>query len=210
MKWYLTQSLLSSWRFYMNADDAFSESAYASFMASLRCEAKEKTAAMQAGIDFEDAINRTVAGETPEPVNAKWDKAVRRFSKICTGGQPQVPVRGELHVCGMDFGVYGLCDYVKSGVIYDIKKVTRYEYGKYFDSPQHPMYMTLVPEAKKFSYLIFDGSNCYIETYRRGDFKPIEETITEFLRWLYETKNLETYKEYWKMTDERMNKVYGI
>lgn len=210
MKWYLTQSLLSSWRYYMNAEDAFADSAYASFMASLRCEAKEKTAAMQAGIDFEDAINRTVAGGTPEPVNAKWDRAVKRFSKICMGGQSQVPVRGELRVCGMDFGVYGLCDYVKSGVIYDIKKVTRYEYGKYFDSPQHPMYMGLVPEAKKFSYLIFDGSNCYIETYRRGDFRPIEETITEFLRWLYETNNMDTYKEFWKMTDERVNKVYGI
>ena len=72
------------------------------------------------------------------------------------------------------------------------------------------MYMGLCPEARKFTYLIFDGSNVYTETYRRGDFRPIEDTVTSFLRWLYETKNLEDYKKYWSMTEERKNKVYGI
>lgn len=208
--YYLTQSLLSSWRHLMDADEAYADAAYAEFLDTLHLIKKEKTKAMQAGIDFEATVNTIVDGGTPEPLSEKWDKAARRIARICMGGQAQVPVSGTLSVCGMDFGVYGLCDYVKAGTIYDIKKVTRYEYGKYLNSPQHPMYMELCPEARKFTYLVFDGTTVYTETYRRGDFRPIEDTVTSFLRWLYETENLEDYKKYWSMTEERKNKVYGI
>ena len=58
-------------------------------------------------------------------------KAVRRFSRLCMGGQPQVPISGNLFVSGLDLTLYGVCDYVKAGIIYDIKRVSRYEYGKY-------------------------------------------------------------------------------
>lgn len=207
--YYLTQSLLSSWQYFLDAEDPYSETAYDSFLSALRREKKPLTKAMQDGVAFEDAINAIVRGEKPE-VNPKWEKAVRRFAKTCAGGQSQTPVSGVFHVCGMDIGVYGLCDYVKAGTVYDIKKVTRYEYGKYFHSPQHPMYMRLLPEAKKFVYLIFDGTNTYMETYRPGDYRPIEEIISEFIGWLHSTGNFETYQEYWTMNDERKEKIYGI
>lgn len=209
-QWYLTQSLLSSWQHYLDADDSYSDAAFSSFLLTLRREPKEVTPAMQAGIDFENAINITVAGGFPESVNAKWDNAVKCFSAACMGGQSQTPVSGELHTADMDFCLYGLCDYVKAGVIYDIKKVTRYEYGKYYHSPQHPMYLHLLPEATKFTYLIFDGSNIYRETYRRGDYTPIKDTISKFVRWLNEMNLMDDYKTYWSMTKERMEKVHGI
>lgn len=206
---YLTQSLLSGWRYLLNAEDAYTESAYQAFLASLRREPKETSKAMQDGIDFEDAINKVVRSEDVE-VNPKWETAVRKFSRICAGGQSQTPVSGVFEIGGVKIGVYGLCDYVKAGVIYDIKKVTRYEYGKYFESPQHPMYMELIPKAKKFTYLIFDGTHTYQETYRRGDFRPIQSIISDFIGWLKKMNLLEEYKKYWSMNDERNEKVYEL
>lgn len=209
MSYWMTQSLLSSWSYYRAADDAYADFAYQSFLSTLRREQKIPTKAMQMGIQFESDINELVeSGDfTPPPQDAeKWDKAVYRFARICSGGRPQVPVSGELSVCGINFVLYGVCDYVRAGMIYDIKKVSRYEYGKYLNSPQHPMYLHLLPEAKRFDYLIFDGSFCYRETYRKGDFRPIEELIAEFIRWLREMELDEDYKAHWAMNEEREEK----
>lgn len=208
--YWLTQSLLSSWTHFLDADDAYADDALASFLSTLRREEREATPAMQAGIDFEAAINDTVAGLPVEPVNEKHDKAVAKFARICKGGQPQVPVAGQLHVSGLDFQLYGVCDYVKAGVIYDIKRVQRYEYGKYLHSPQHPMYLHLLPGAAKFTYLIFNGSDTFAETYRRGDFPPIEDTIQRFINWIMKNGYINDYFEHWKMNTERLEKIDGI
>lgn len=121
-----------------------------------------------------------------------------------------MPVSGELSIGGLDLVLYGVCDYVKAGIIYDIKRVTRYEYGKYQHSPQHPMYLHLIPSASRFDYLIFDGAFCYRESYRRGDFPPIEDTITQFIRFLQEHSLIDEYKRYWGMDEEREWKRYGV
>lgn len=207
MKFWMTQSLLSSWIYYMHADEEYSDAAWAFFLSALRRERKEPTKAMQDGILFEDMVNRLAAGEVlEEGANEKWIAAARRFAIKCNGGQSQVPVTGELSARGMDFVLYGVCDYVKAGIIYDIKKVTRYEYGKYLHSPQHPMYLHLIPEARRFDYLIFDGSNCHVETYRREDCYLIEKTIKEFIGFMQGYDGLETYKAFWSMNQEREEK----
>lgn len=204
MTYWMTQSLLSAWTHYLNADEEHSQAAWDSFVSTLRREKKEPTQAMQDGIKFEDMVNRLVAGQSPEgEFSAKWDAAARRFAGRCSGGLSQVPVTGDLSVSGMDFCLYGICDYVKAGLIIDIKKVARYEYGKYQRSPQHPMYLHLLPEAKRFDYLIFDGSNCHIETYRRENCKPIEQTASEFIRFLKDTDGLDAYKHFWAMNEDR-------
>lgn len=207
MTYWMTQSLLSSWQHYIDADEERSQTAWDSFVSTLRREEKEPTKAMKDGIQFENMVNRLVAGEPLADIpNAKWDAAARRFAGRCSGGLSQVSVTGDLSVAGMDFVLYGICDYVKAGIVMDIKKVTRYEYGKYQHSPQHPMYLHLLPEAKRFDYLIFDGSNCHIETYRRKDCKPIEQIISEFIRFLKDTGGLDIYKHFWSMNDERWRK----
>lgn len=207
MTYWMTQSLLSAWTHYLDIDEERSKVAWDSFVSTLRREKKEPTQAMQDGIKFEDMVNRLVAGQSLEgEINAKWDAAARRFAGRCAGGLSQVPVTGNLSVSGMDFVLYGVCDYVKAGLIVDIKKVTRYEYGKYQHSPQHPMYLHLLPEAKRFDYLIFDGANCHVETYRRENCKPIEQTISEFIRFLDETEGLNAYKQFWAMNKERWRK----
>lgn len=207
---WMTQSLLSSWLYYRNAEEPFAESAYESFLASLRREKGKQTRAMLEGIEFEALVNDAVAGKFREPPNEKWKMAVHRFAKLCTGGQAQVPVCGHLTVSGMDFVLYGVCDYVKAGRIYDIKKVSRYEYGKYVNSPQHSMYFYMLPEAVRFDYLIFDGSTCYTETYRRCDCKPVEVTIAEFIRYLNDTGQMDSYKSNWSMNQKREDMVHDL
>ena len=207
---YLTQTLLSSWQHFLDSDDACAEAALASFIQTLKREPKETTPVMQAGIDFESAINAVVVGDPVDTKNEKEARAIRRFSRLCAGGQPQVPVAGDIAAAGLEIRLYGVCDYVKAGTIYDIKRVQRYEYGKYFHSPQHPMYLHLVPGAAKFSYLIFNGTDTFIETYRRGDFVPIEETISKFINWLRENGYMSLYEEHWNMNAERMEKTHGI
>lgn len=207
---WMTQSLLSSWLYYINSDSQYADRALDSFLSVLRREKREKTRAMQDGVRFEELVNAAVSGNPEEPPNEKWGEAVRRFAKSCRGGQPQVPISSRLSTAGMDFVLYGVCDYVRAGRIYDIKKVTKYEYGKYAGSPQHPMYLYLLPEAARFDYLIFDGNSCYTETYRRCDCKPVEQTISEFARWLNTTGNMETYRDHWAMDKKREEMIDGF
>jgi hypothetical protein len=210
MKYWMTQSLLSSYAYFSSAEDLFSEKAYQSFLSTLRREEKEPTRAMKAGIQFEADINALVAGGAFESKNEKWDKAVRRFSRICAGGQSQAPASAELTCCGLDLVLYGVCDYIKAGTIYDIKKVTRYEYGKYQNSPQHSMYFHLVPGARRFDYLVFDGSFCYRETYRPHDCRSIDRIICEFFHSLESLGLIEDYKTFWAMNQEREEKAHAL
>lgn len=210
MSYWMTQSLLSSWRHLIDAEDPQAEKAMQSFLADLHREKRSPTDAMKRGIQFEDAINRAVAGEAPELNDKSTVNAVKRLANICWGGQAQVPVSGRLSVGGLDLVLFGICDYVKAGIIYDIKRVIRYTYGKYQNSPQHPMYLHLIPQAARFDYLIFDGTFCYRETYCRGDFQPIENTIAQFIQFLREMNLLDDYKTHWSMNEEREDKIYGV
>lgn len=211
MSFWMTQSLLSSWLYYMNADDQYVNQALSSFLSTLRREKQKKTQAMQDGIRFEQLVNDIVSGkEIDESISEKWALTAKRFAKICSGGQPQVPISGRITTAGMDFVLYGVCDYVKAGVIFDIKKTGRYEYGKYAGSPQHSMYLHLLPPATRFDYLIFDGREHYRETYRRCDCKPIEQIIAEFICFLRDNSLIFEYKQNWSMTTEREDMLYGI
>ncbi len=209
MKYWLTQSLLSDYIYWRDSEDAWAEPARQSFLATLKREHKEPTPAMLTGRAFEADINALAAGLAAEP-NPKWAAAAHRFARICAGGQPQTPLTGELTVGGMTFVLYGVADYVKAGQIIDIKRPTRYEYGKYYSSPQHPMYLHLLPEATKFTYLIYDGSWCHREVYRRADCIPIERTISEFIQHLTTNGLLQIYTTHWAMNPKREELTYGI
>lgn len=94
--------------------------------------------------------------------------------------------------------LYGRLDCLKAGVISDIKFSGNYEAGKFFKSPQHPMYMELVPEAKAFTYIVSNGSRVWRETYRREECCSVLDIIEEFVEYLRETKLLPIYKSFWK------------
>lgn len=201
----MTQSLLANWQFCASADRMDE------FKLRLSRKPQQVSSAMQAGTDFEREVTNAAMGYRPNLSLPQAEQlAVRRFGRQCFGAVAQVPIWGRRTVAGIDFVLYGVCDFVQAGRIYDIKRVQRYEYGKYYTSPQHPMYLALMPEATRFDYLIFDGSRTYRETYRRGDFVPIELTIREFVRYLIETNNMDLYLRHWGMNEERQEKINGI
>ena len=160
----ITASLLNSWLY--ATDNEAPEGSYERFLATLERAKELKSKAMLEGTAFEEAINEYVtAGTLPEPPLAH---TVRAMGDRLKGGQLQVRAEKILHIAGVDTFLVGIADCLKAGIISDIKRVQRYEYGKYQHSAQHPMYMELFPEALRFDYLIFDGSYSYMEQYRRG------------------------------------------
>lgn len=102
----------------------------------------------------------------------------------------------------MTFIAYGILDVLKAGTIYDVKFKSRNFKdvelaGTYLESPQHPMYFYIVPEAREFVYLVSDGSDLYTERYTPDTSRPISDIIGEFILSITSMGLLDTYKEKW-------------
>lgn len=203
----VTQSLLSAWQWMFKAEDA--DAAETDFMRVLRRERGEPSPAMLAGRVFESLCYAIADGrfiplldEHGTPVFPTEYLGASKVAEIIHGGAWQVKERKEISVGNRDFLLYGILDVLKAGTIYDIKFRTKSlgsgdVAGKYLDSPQHPMYLDLVPEATQFAYLVSDGRDLYVESYQRGDVAPIEDTISEFMAYLERTGLTPLYIERW-------------
>lgn len=200
----ITQSLLSAWLYTFNCKEGAEEEAMAEFRNTLERVPKETTEAMQNGIKFENACYRAAAGEAP--AKGRWEPGVRAVAEIIRGALVQVRFSRELELDGMTFLVYGILDALKAGVIYDVKFLNKsmggsengvYLPGKYLESPQHPAYFYLVPEALEFRYLVSDGSDLYVETYRREDSPFIGDVIRQFIDSITAMGLLKVYRAHW-------------
>ena len=170
----ITPTLLNSWQYLYKAFEGYEEEAYSDFLRTLNREPSTQNEAMQAGIDFENQINELVRGNhTPNLPTPYYE-----IADIVMYGQEQVALSGKKRINGIDFLLYGRLDYLKAGVIFDVKymfsKKSKYEMGKYTDSAQHPLYFEVCPEAYEFEYLTSDGKELYRERYLRQDIEPIE------------------------------------
>ena len=192
----LTHTLLESW--HRATDPEADDKAFASFLNLLERKKTPKTPAMKAGIAFETAVNQYVSSQTVNIEDARMLKAVTQFGNRLRGAQLQVRAEKLVEIGGMPFLLVGVADALRAGIITDIKRPMRYEYGRYSLSTQHPMYMELFPEAIRFDYLIFDGAYCYREQYRRGDFTPIQDIILAFVRYLNDADLMCVYQKYWE------------
>jgi hypothetical protein len=198
MLYRITHSLLSAFD-YATSEDA-TENNWDSFMQTLLREPFVPTAAMEKGIAFEAEVShyaKTGFLRDGLDVPKAEKETIFRFGNILYGATQQVRAEKQICVNGLDVLLVGVADFVKAGIIYDTKRVTRYEYGKYSLSSQHPMYFELFPEAREFQYLIWDGYIAYTETYHRGEYIPIEVTIAEFLQALESLELLDVYKKNW-------------
>lgn len=197
-KYRLTASLLNSWLRATDPEAVCNE--YEDFLAALGREQRPTSAAAQAGIDFENAVSIVAEkGElTPGDCADRDVNAVYAFGQRCKDAAYQVRAEKEMEIGGLTLNLVGVADFLRAGIITDIKRVLRYEYGKYQHSAQHPMYFELFPEAVRFDYLIYDGAYCYIEQYRRGEYQPIQQTAEAFLRYLDDADLLYIYKDKWE------------
>ena len=182
----ITATLLNSWKYLFNnqAGEESQETLYNDFLKVLKREPTETTPAMALGNEFEKEC---------------YEGKVEGISEIIKGGAFQVVGITNVNLCGYLFVLYGRIDVLKNGVIYDIKRVSKYsDVQKYYTSVQHVMYLKLIPQAKEFKYLISDGECVYTETYDRNDIiEPIETTIINFVNWLKRNDLFDLYVEKW-------------
>lgn len=188
----ITQSLLSSWLWLYKREDGYDD-----FLKTLRKEPIQQTKQMLEGIRFENVLNAVLNGAEIEPTH-EWYKPITKLGRVLEGAQQQVRLSKEINVEGVGFVLYGVLDYLKAGVIYDTKYSKTYKVGKYLDSPQHPLYLALVPEAYAFQYKICDGKYVYTETYRPDDVEPVERTIKHFMDYLDRLNLVEIYTTNWR------------
>lgn len=205
-RYLITQSLLSSWAYSFNAAEGFEEEAKADFLRTLHREKSEPNENMLNGIEFENEVYMAAAS-VPRPPHKKWEEGIVKIAPIIQGAPVQVKVARELQVGDMTFLVYGILDALKAGTIYDIKFLNSSMgsselAGKYLESPQHPFYFYLVPEAFEFQYLVSDGKDLYIEKYSREDSRQASDCIAEFISSITQLGLLDIYKEHWKANNE--------
>ena len=201
-RYLMTQSLLSAWAYQFDCFEGCEEDAQAAFLRTLRREPGEQTEAILNGISFETGVYLAAAG-LPDKPNPKWERGTKAVADIIRGAQIQVKVSREITVDGMTFLLYGILDALKAGTIYDVKFMNKSMggvdvYGKYLDSAQHPAYFYLVPEASEFTYLLSDGDDLYIETYRRENTRPISAFIHEFIESIRQQGLMDIYKKHWR------------
>lgn len=192
----ITQSLLSSWLWSYKLENGYDD-----FLKTLRREPIQQTKAMLEGIRFENCLNAVLNGAEIEPTH-EWYKPIMELYPTLYGAQQQASPSCERVIDGVRFVLYGKLDFLKAGVIYDTKYSPRYpskgNINNYMDSPQHPMYFALVPEARSFTYLISDGKYIYTETYRPDEVEPIERTIKHFMDYLQKMNLWDVFTQNWK------------
>lgn len=191
-KFRITQTLLSSWIWAHKLDNGYED-----FLRVLRREKTPQTKAMLDGVNFEGMVNAHLDGAPLDPKH-KWAKVIGEVSEELQGSQKQVTLFRDTTVDGVSFLLHGVLDFLRAGVIYDTKFSTKYSVNKYLNSPQHPMYFALVPEAYEFKYIISDGKYVYRERYTPKDTEPIEKTISQFMKFLDRHKLVDLYCENWK------------
>ena len=191
-KYLITQSLLSSWLWSYKMEDGYED-----FLKTLRREPIQQTKAMLEGIRFENVLNAVLKGAEIEP-NHEWYAPMSELYWTLRGAQQQAAMSKDITVQGVGFVLYGRLDYLKAGVVYDTKYSKTYHVGKFRDSPQHAMYLALVPEAREFQYKICDGKYVYTETYRPEETEPIERIIKSFMGFLDKMDLVDTYCTAWR------------
>lgn len=198
----ITQSLLSAWGYMFDCFEGYEDEARESFVRTLNREKDEPTEAMLNGIEFENEVYKAAHNQPREP-HPKWENGIQKVASIIRNAPNQVKVSRSISVNGYDILVYGILDALKAGIIYDVKFSNKGFgsvdcAGKYLNSPQHPAYLFMVPEAEQFTYLLSDGEDLYTETYTRDNITPIDATIGHFLAWLERNNLIDVYKEKWQ------------
>ena len=187
----VTQSLLSAWEYSFKTDNGYDD-----FLKTLNREPKQPTTAMLDGVRFESVLNNVLKGETI-PQDHEWYNVITEMSKELDGAQQQVNLFADIGIQynGYSILLHGVLDYLKAGRIWDCKYSKTYALNKYLQSPQHPMYLALVPEARDFTYIISDGKYVYRERYPREIVPPIENTVIQFCKFLERQNRINTFFE---------------
>lgn len=197
MRYLITPTLLNSWDYLMKVDDEYGEDAKASFLQTLSRDKFEPTEAMQKGNQFEADVFAYVDGYRPTLVDDYWECVAEIAAKV-HGGVRQLAVKTEIVVNGQAYLLYGKVDHLAGPWATDIKWTGNYEFPKFKDTAQHPLYLACLPAVPSFRYLISDGRRTYEEVYQRGECALPEDLVRDFVVSLSRLPDaLETFKSKW-------------
>lgn len=223
-RYILTQSLLSAYAYMFDCYEGGEDDAKAEFEQTLLRIKSPPTAAMKNGIDFENLVYSIVTNTfrpafvpdgtlckasygDNEPmgknVYPKWYPGAKAIADRLMGAQLQVRASRPITIDGAQYLIYGVLDGLRAGVIYDVKFKNK-SFGKldlagsYRESPQHPFYFYIVPEAFEFQYLVSDGEDLYTEIYHPDECPTAERIIRPFLSYLESEKLMDVYRQHWK------------
>ncbi len=205
-RYLITQSLLSSWLYIYECREEKEDEAMASFLHALRREPEdldaEQRQRIQNGHDFENEVYKEASGQLRAP-HPKWERGICEIADFLKGAQFQVTASREIEVDGITFLVYGILDALREGTIYDVKFKNKSFgsldlAGDYLNSPQHPLYFYLVPEARQFRYMVSDGQDLYMEQYEPEDCLSAADLILQFVQFLKANNLMDTYLEHWQ------------
>lgn len=198
MKYLMTQSLLNSYLYQFNCIDDYTEEAHQSFLNTLNKIYSPPNEAIQRGIDFERLVYEYTDPKNITDISTDEITAAINIADYIQGGRFQYIASKTINVNGLDLVLYGRLDALKAGVIYDIKYTSKYNVGKFIDSPQHPMYLELIPEAKEFIYLVSNGKYVWTEKYTKEETPSIYPIIQNFFEYLNNMNLMQVYKNKWK------------
>ena len=191
MRFRLTKTLVDSWYWSYRLDDGWD-----TFMKVLNREPIQPSVKMLQGTQFENCLNNVLDGN-PISEDHEWYGVITQLAEYLDGSQQQVVLTRGITVDGVDFLVHGVLDYLRAGVIYDLKFTKNYHLNKYLHSSQHPFYMYLVPEARRFEYCVSNGTDVFFEKYPRYIIPEAEDIIRDFMKFLDKQNLVDTYCEKW-------------
>lgn len=189
----ITQSLLTAWEYGLKTEEGYED-----FLKALNREKKAPTQAMLDGVRFENVLNSVLKGEEI-PRDHEWYTVITEMAAELHGAQQQVALFKETEVDGQTFLLHGVLDYLREGHIWDCKYSKHYHLNKYLGAPQCSMYLSLVPEAMDFTYIVSDGKWVYRERYSKEIVEPIEPKLRHFAQFLRRFGLWETYQEKWSV-----------
>lgn len=183
----ITASLLNSWSYQFYCEPEYVEKAQEDFLKTLQRIKEPPNEYMLRGIEFEEQCYN---GMYPEISDKVKDGAFQAYHEKT------------LKVDGKDVIVLGYADAVKEGVVYDIKRVSKYDLQKYFHSYQHHVYLFLFDNSYKFQYLVAQGFsndnlNYFVEEYTKADVLDVKDIIAQFFDYLKQQKLFELYEQHW-------------
>ena len=194
MRFRLTKTLLDAWYWSYRLDDGWD-----TFMKVLNREPIQPSVKMLQGTQFENCLNNVLDGN-PISEDHEWYSVITQLADYLDGSQQQVVLTRGITVDGVDFLVHGVLDYLRAGVIYDLKFTKNYHLNKYLHSSQHPFYMYLVPEARRFEYCVSNGTDVFFEKYPRYIIPEAEDIIRDFMKFLDKQNLVDTYCDKWEVS----------
>ena len=227
MRYLITPSLYGSYIYYKDTDFSrlyedrakeMEQKAYQDWLNTLNKVRTPTTEAQQQGINFENAIEELcnnydkvkledenlVFGNEVDFIltsllSENEAKAAYEIAQKVVGGYWQETLKKEVG----DYLLYGRADVIKRNYIYDIKRVSQYEVGKYQKSIQHLIYMECA-DIDNFEYLIADKSgNTFAEYYAREPQEVLISKIDEMVSFIKRTPEFnKPFNELWSVKDE--------